>query len=211
MKYKLIKGQWVCALEGLAQIISIHDFYVEEFSPEYMEGKKKPGEYSHSICVYKLLCDYNGKIRKRSLVQYSNIDMCEPVTGEYQILLDKVKTQNLTEFERHQNLTVKKTPVPPVKLFFRYQNADLASLNAGINAINHELDKPFIFPDFKKAVENHGLDIDFSKANKKPDLRPPDFYISLYIDNFVVRNKQTLFTKVEGIISDWQAAVVNQA
>ncbi len=210
MTNELKKGHWVCALEGLAQIDSIHDFYVEQFSSEYLEEKKKVGEFSHRICVYKLLCDYDGKIRKRSLIQYSNVDMCEPVTGEYQILLDKVKIKNLTEYERHQSLIVKKIPVPPVKLFFKHPNTDLESLSAGINAIDQELDKPFVFPDFKKAVEYQGLDIDFSKANRNPDLRPPDFYISFCCDSFVVRNKQILFTKVEGVINDWQAAINNQ-
>jgi hypothetical protein len=60
-------GQWVELIEGIGQVIYVRENFVEKFTEEYFEGKKV-GAYIYDVVVCKLLCDFNGKIRKKNRV-----------------------------------------------------------------------------------------------------------------------------------------------
>ncbi|MET0116408.1 MAG: hypothetical protein ABW090_03180 [Sedimenticola sp.] len=198
-------GQWIQTEEGVGQVISTHDLYVEEYSPDFLEGKKEIGELLVRVCVYKILSDYQGKIRKRKIIITSNIEYCDPISNEYKRIINKIIHENPAAFNRFMKLECNKNLYDEHRIFFQNRSHNIESLKAGIDEINQELNKPFVFKDFKMAVKKHGLDIDFAKANKNPDLRPPDFYISLFNENYAIRNKQALFTKVQITINDWHS------
>ena len=60
-------GQWINTDEYFAQIIAINEEYVEKYSYAYFDGKKV-GEYMGDILICKVLCDFNGKIKKRNRI-----------------------------------------------------------------------------------------------------------------------------------------------
>ena len=52
------EGEWFCAIEGLAILDKVYDFYFEEY--DRIPQNKKIGDYNRSIVQYRLFCDYDG-------------------------------------------------------------------------------------------------------------------------------------------------------
>lgn len=202
----LTKDQWIVTEEGICQVISTHDYYIEEYSLEYLEGNSDIGDFSKTICVYKILCDYEGNIRKRNIVKYANAKYFGPVSKKYKPTIEKVKKESPDEFERFIKFTSKKKPFLVETFFFCYEEQSaLNDLKLAVEEIGAELGDAFSFQDFKDAVIKEKLDINFSKANINSELRPADFIIALYNNDLIVRNKQAIFAGLRVIVSDWRS------
>ena len=80
-------GNWVDAYEGIGKVISISNFYVEEYSSEFRGGVELGSSLTSQV-VYKILCDFKGKLRKRNVFSSCSIDICTPICSESSILLN---------------------------------------------------------------------------------------------------------------------------
>ena len=84
---KIKKGEWFCAIEGIAIAEKIHTFYYEEFD-DIPEGRKL-GDYNLSMVEYKLFCDFDGLPIKRNRHKIFRADWCSPISAKYVEILDK--------------------------------------------------------------------------------------------------------------------------
>lgn len=197
------ENDWIVTEEGIGQVISMYDRYVEKFSPSFLNSEKRLGEFDFKVCKYKLFMNFDGKIRKRSAIFTTNINYCEELSEKYQKLRDEVLEHNREAFEKFLNLKVNIPLTVNFELFFRNESGiNLDVMKGDIKEISASLSKPFGFEEFLRFVDNKGLEIDLDKANKNPNLTAPDFYIRLHNENYATRNKTLLFKKVELIINN---------
>lgn len=198
----LSNDQWIETEEGIGQVISLHDCYVEKFSPSFLSGEKSLGELDLKICQYKLFMNFEGKIRKRSAIFTLNANYCEKLSDRYRKLRNEVIEQNGEAYDKFQSDKAKKPLKVNFELFFHNESGiDLDSMKESVKGINASLNKPFVFDDFIELVDNKGLAIDFDKANKNPNLKVPDYYIRLHNENYDSKDKKLLFNKVELIVN----------
>jgi hypothetical protein len=195
-------ADWIVTEDGIGQVLSYHNCYVEKYSPSFLRGEKKIGVLDHVICQYKLFMDFEGKIRKRNAILTSNANYCEKLSDKYQKLLNEVIEQNSEAYKKFQSYKAKNSQKINFELFFHNERGvDLDSMKESVKGINASLNKPFVFDDFIKLVDNQGLAIDFAKANKNPNLNIPDYYIRLHNENYGSKDKKLLFNKVELIVN----------
>lgn len=94
---RLIKeGEWFCAIEGLAILDKVYDFYFEEY--DRIPQNKKIGDYNRSIVQYRLFCDYDGHPIKRNRCKISEADYCSPMCAKYEKVLKKSIKDNPKEY-----------------------------------------------------------------------------------------------------------------
>lgn len=200
MDTKLKVGQWVDALEGIGQVLSLHDFFVEEFNPEIAEGKKV-GDSLLTLCVYKMLCDFKGKVRKRNLVLSCNANMCKPICHDSRLVLDEIQNGKPEAYKKYSDFKSKKPLGEPVDIWLRLPVDQLDDLRNGIAIVNQKLDKPFTYIEFLEALKANGIDLDFTSMHKQDPVGSSDFIVSFFNKDYLVKDKRALFTDVRGVIN----------
>jgi len=95
---KYEKNCWVSALQGVARVIASVDVHVEEYSSAYISGKKNVGDYLHTLVVYKVLCNYDGVIRKRFKSDSSNQSLISLANERSLELIDKIQKKEQYKF-----------------------------------------------------------------------------------------------------------------
>lgn len=198
MKSKLTKDQWVDGLDGIGQILSLHNFYVEEYSPEIIEGKSV-GDFLRTIAVYKVLCHFNGKVRKRNIILSCNANLCRPISKNSQDFVKAIQDNQPNDYEKYIAYQKKKPIDHTVDIWLKVPVEIRMQIQEGISSINKELNKPFIYPEFEEKLKDHRIKINLDLMHN--DEYPPknNFIISFFNDNFLVKNKRALFTMVKGI------------
>lgn len=193
-------GQWVDAFDGIGQVLSLHDFYVEEFSPEIMEGKKL-GDYLLTLCVYKVLCDFEGKIRQRNLILSCNVNMCKPICHDSKLMLDEIQNEKPEDYRKYTVYKSKKPIGGPVDIWLRMPEDQLDLLQNGIEVVNKNVDKPFNYPEFLEALKEAGVYLDFSSMHQHNPIRSSNFIVSFFNKDYLVEGKRALFSDVKGVIN----------
>jgi len=194
-------NDWVMVDDGLAQVLSMHDLHIEEFMPDYYMpdyngGRTKVGDFLQTMCVYKLLCDYDGKLRKRNRILSCNAAYCSPLDREYEIVIQKLERLNPDELERFRKVELKKPIRHVFPMFFHQDGLDLEAIQSEVELIGDNLPKPFVFSDFVAELKNRSVDLDLSRAGANPGITPSSFHIGLVSENYLVRDKRLLLVSV---------------
>lgn len=198
----LSNEQWIETEEGIGQIISLHDCYVEEFSPSFLSGEKNLNDLDYTICHYKLFMNFEGTVRKRSAIFNTNAFYCGELSEKYRKVLGQKIEKNSEAYEKFLKLKSKKPVKVNFDLFFHDTgDVDIGGLKGEIEKLNLAMNKPFIFEDFLRLLSDKNLDIDLIKANKNPNLTLSDFYIRLHNEDYASKDKKLQFKKVELIIN----------
>lgn len=198
MDCKLKIGQWVDAFEGIGQVLSIHDFFVEEFSPEAVKGQEI-GDFLRTIVVYKMLCDFDGKIRKRKLILSCNANMCSPISQESQLIINSIQAEKTEIFRKYLDFKDKKPLGELVDIWFSLPIEHIKEIQEKIAIINNELNTPFTYPTFVEKVNQHYVNIDLNSMHDQDRQGISNFIISFYNQELIVRNKRCVFSGVKGI------------
>jgi len=204
---KLKAGDWVVNEDGIAQVVSMHSTYIEEFSINYLNGSQAIGDLEYELCAYKVLCNFDGKPRKRNIRLVMNAEYCEPVSGEYLALLSNFKVKHPREYARFTDFKSKVPIKRSYHLSFHYRHPDLSGLIESVAAIDSELPKPFVFSDFDKLAKTKKLNLDISRAYADPNIQPADFFLRLYNEDLATRDNKMLFWEVRLTEHDWRNVV----
>ena len=196
---------WIETEHGIGKVLSLHNCYVEKYSPSFLEGEKKLNDLDCVICKYKLFMNFDGSVRKRNMVLSSNASYCAQLSDEYKGLLNQAIKANENNYEKFLAFKPTKSKPVIVELFFRNKKStDLELLKKQVTEINNDLQKPFIFDDFEHLLLNKAETIKLQDANKNPDLQPPDYIIRLYNNEYSRSGKNLLFEKVDFTINEWR-------
>jgi len=194
-------GDWIMVDKGLAQVLSVQDLYIEEFMPDYYlpaynDGGTKVGDFLRTMCVYKLLCNYDGKLRKRNRILSCNAEYCTPLSREYEAVVEKLGQQSPDELERFRKIELEKPIQHVFPMYFRQEGLDLETLQNEVERISEDLAKPFVFSDFVAELKNRSVDLDISRAGDNPDNTSATFYIGVVSENYLVRDKRLLLVSI---------------
>lgn len=158
-------GQWIGFTEGLGQVLFIREDYVEKFSPEYFDGKKV-GEDLGDILVYKQLCDFTGKLRKKDLINWAPARYCEPISDQYRKMVEAIKSNSPEEYRKYLVYDSRLVSTVTTEISFRVSPDAVATYKKLIDEINATLKKPFTLKEFLATASEMKLPLDFNKASK---------------------------------------------
>lgn len=200
MSETIAEGQWIDAYEGIGKVLSIHEFFVEEFSPDICRGKKL-GEHLLTLCVYKILCDFGGQIRKRNLIRTCNISVCRPLCAKSQAVLENVQEKNVEDYKRFNEFKSKSPVGEWVNIWLDLPEAKLNRCKEFVDDLNVNLSKPFTYPEFRNMLDQSEFNPGLGSMHQKDRPNGSNFIISLFNEDFRVQEKRTLFTQVKGVIN----------
>ena len=107
-----VVGDWIDAYDGIGIVLSVNPIYVEEYSREL---DKTVGDELQKIIVYKIFCNYEGKVIKRKVVRSCSDSLCSIMSDDSKGVLEKAieedkpyynKFISLSESEIHNEITV---------------------------------------------------------------------------------------------------------
>ncbi len=187
-------GQWVGTENGYGQIIYIRPFFVEDYE-NYRQGRKN-GEFIRFIYICKILCGFEGKIKKsRRIDIYTSIS---PIDKEGLVHLKNIKEHQKEEYEKYiffdDKISINK------QLFRDYKldnlDYDKILIENQIKDINNRLYPAFTYKEFIKVFKEYDFPfkienmVQYGEGNKNS--------IMLRFDSFLykVKGKEVIFDNV---------------
>lgn len=187
-------GQLINTYDGIAEVIIVSDYYVEEFSQEENSDKVN-GDYFRGICAYKILCDYDGGFRKRDRVKSCRLDMCSILSEETSAMISRLKKESPEEFKRFESYKIKKKLGDKVDLWLNIPVEHVDNVVKGFENVARSVGENFTFDEFTNLLKINGVD-DVLKTMHHSDIGVrKNCIIDLFNEGFIVRDKQTVFTE----------------
>lgn len=199
-------GDWIDALDGVGRVEFSVDVHVEEFHAEWEghkdrepeDGGKKLGDPLLTMVIYKMLCKFNGKLRKRDLLQSCNASLCGPIDAESRAVIEKIQSEQPEAYKKFSDYREKKPFGSVVNLAQPVTPESAASVEQSLKATIEKLATPFTFDALHALARDEGLDL-LADRGKAIDRAAPDLVLTvqLFNDLFKVRGKRALFTEIE--------------
>lgn len=181
--------------EGIGQVIYVRENFVEEFTEEYFEGRKV-GDYIYDVLVCKLLCDFNGKIRKKNRVLAVRDRYCKPIDKESKRIVDFVKSESPKEYRDYVIWDDKSDIGGSVAIEFAVPGDLISHLQQQIGAINDALPSSFTLKEFLALSAEKNLSLDFGQAKKYVPGTGLNFSVILFNRLYKTVGKKRIYTKV---------------
>lgn len=138
-------GQWMECEDGYGQILYIRDLFVESFSID--QGEKRIGDFLRTIFICKILCDFDGKIKKRKRINsYTSINPIKKINLEQ---VKKIK-KNEKEYYDYIHYEDKIDICRQIFLVYKTDASNKEELKSQIAEINNRLQPAFTFKEFVK-------------------------------------------------------------
>lgn len=197
------QGQWIDALDGIGRVEFSQDHYVEEFHFEWEGHKqelptdrvKKLGDHLQTVVVYKLLCKFDGKLRKRGLLTSCNARYCNELEKKSKAVLEKIKTGQPDAYQRFLDYREKKPFGAVIGLEIVVTTESAPLIEGKLRAITENLACPYTFDEFNELAKREDLDLLGDIGSRTSD----DLVIGIHMFNemFKVRDKRALFTETD--------------
>lgn len=187
-------GQWVITEDGYAQIMYIRPFFVEDY--ENNRQGRKNGEFIRYVYVCKILCGFDGKIRKAKRINiYTSIN---PIDEKGLFHSNFIKENHKDEYLKYLFYEDKISLSKQLFLNFRLDMLDFNKeiVDAQIKEINYKLYPAFTYKEFAIELKKYNLPfkvenlIEYGGDNKKS--------LMLRLDSslYKVKDKETIFNNV---------------
>ena len=192
-------NDWVDALDGIAQVIEIQKIYREEYPLSSLPPKKsEEGKLLNTIIIHKVLCDFEGKIRKRNLVQHCSLDLCTPLCNESKEVLNELKSTKPRELEKFEAIS-------QTREFNNYINTWIRVKDSGVQEVIDFLNKEFTISTFEfsdvidavKSKFNYEESWDFFTNETE---RTKQIVLKLNNTNYRFKGKKAVFTDLQAFI-----------
>ena len=148
---QLVKiNDWVDALNGIGQVLSIKQIYRENYPLTSRPPKNnQQSGLINTIVIHKVFCDFDGKIRKNNVVQHCSLEVCTPISDDSVYLLSKLKQSKSKEIEKFTMITQTKDIDNFINTWIRVKSQQAQRI---ANYLNEEFDSPaFHFSDMCSA------------------------------------------------------------
>lgn len=192
LKFEL--GEWVSTEDGYGQIMYVRPFFVEDY--ENNRQGRKNGEFIRYIYVCKILCGFEGKIKKAKRINiYTSIS---PISKEGLTYLKNIKENQKEEYEKYIFFDDKISICD--QLFVKYKldifDYDKELVEKQIKEINSRLYPAFTYKEFSKIFKEYNFPfklesiVEYGEGDKN--------CIQLRFDSFLykVKDKQVVFNNV---------------
>ncbi len=191
-------GQWVITDDGYAQIMYIRPFFVEDY--ENNRQSRKNGEFIRYVYVCKVLCGFDGKIRKAKRINiYTSIN---PIDEKGLYHFNYIKENLKEEYVKYLIYEDKISICKQLFLYFRLDELDFNEeiTKTQIKEINNILYPTFTYRDFAKEFKKYNFPfklenlLEYGEGNKNCILLRFDSYL------YKVKDKEVIFDYVRVMI-----------
>ena len=174
----LTEGEWFCAIEGIAIVERIYNFYFEEYS--CIPRNKNYGDYNLSMVQYKLFCDFDGHPIKRNRFKIFNMAYCSPINSKWEKVLKKSINENPKEYTSFIKLRNIKESKGCVMLTYTFSKNTKNKITLFLEQIQRQLPPKFTFLDLLKTAVDNGNTINM--MDFIDDTYDLSSYIRIYLD-----------------------------
>ncbi len=197
IKFEL--GQWVGTENGYGQIMYIRPYFVEDYEND-RKGRKN-GEFIQFIYVCKILCGFDGKIKKSKRINiYTSISQ---IDKDGLVHLKDIRENQKKEYEKYILYDDKISIYD--ELFVKYKldivDYDKEFVEKQIKQINIRLYPAFTYKEFIKVFKEY--DFPFQSENIVQYGHNISNYIELRFDSnlYKIKDKEVVFDNVKVIRS----------
>lgn len=145
-----------------------------------------------TLVLYKLLCDFEGKIRKRSLVQCEEIKSCEILTKSSAIIRDNIKDNFTKEYKKFLNYKIKMPVSNVVTSLINVPEEYVKEIEVFINEC---FDTPFTYADLLEKIGEHFtmIDLDIYSLHRSFSRTKNNLQLILFNDDYLVDGRRAVF------------------
>ena len=150
-------GQWIACEDGIGQVLSIKEVYRESFE-ESKEGEKV-GELRQTNAICKILCDFDGRIKKRKRIKSFLQKHCTPITSNYQQIIDSIKNDYPSDYYAYILYDDILEVSNVIRLRYKVSKEYFVAIHQSIERIRNRLLPAFTFKDFAKEIKKENVPI----------------------------------------------------
>ena len=190
-------GQWIYTDEYYAQILMVNENYVEKYSYAYFDGNKV-GEYTDDSLVCKVLCDFNGKIKKKNRIIIASSNWSRALKTDEKKIIKEIKTTQPEEYRSYITYNEKSTIGDSLSIYLSLSEKEIEKAFDEINIISEKLPKAFTFKEFVKTAKSINFSLDFEKSLGYQSGWGETFSINFFSPLSKTVNKQKVYSRLWG-------------
>jgi hypothetical protein len=137
--------------------------HVEKYTSEFYEGIKV-GSYIRDCIIYKILCDFEGKIRTRKRINYVRDDYANLIDNKYSHYVSDIKNNQPDEYRKFVVYDEKSEFGVCISIHFSLSPEEIEDAEIKMASINKSLPRSFTFKEFEKISKAHELKLDFKNS-----------------------------------------------
>ena len=139
-------GQWVTCSLGYGQIMYIRAYYIEDYE-NHRQGRKN-GEFIRYMYIIKILCGFDGKIRKSNRI--INSTSIEAIDEQGLKFVEKIKKEQKEEYNKYILYDEKVSLTRGLNLDYKLDtiNYDENQVIEQLNEIYYSLSPSFTYKEF---------------------------------------------------------------
>lgn len=189
--------EWIDADDGIAQVYSCSQFFTEEFHDDYT-GTFQTGEPTHEIVIYKLLCDFKGKPTTRQIYRHCGKIFCTPICSKSMGVLDEFKKAHPEHFAKYAKRDKVKVIPHVIGITATVEEKYVKPIHDFLNEFAKTLEAPFTYEPVHKALLEQFPEVKL--FNRDQFRKTNNLVILLHNDDYIVRDKRAVLTKLEAVI-----------
>ena len=190
-------GQWIYTDEYYAQILMVNEDYVEKYSCAYFDGKKV-GEYIGDTLICKILCDFNGKIKKRNRIIIASSNWSRTLKADEKKTLKEIKTKQPEEYSSYITYNEKNSIGETLSIYLPLSEKEIENAFDEINLISEKLPNAFTFKEFVKTAKSLNFSLDFEKSLGCQPGWGETFSINFFNPLAKTVNKEKVYSRIWG-------------
>ena len=199
MTKKLKEDEWIDTSDGIGKVISVNDFYVEEYSNEYKKGKSI-GEYSRTILIYKIYLDFLGNPRKRNYFKSSNEKLCSRLSNNSEELVNRFKSKYVHEYENIEKKKFNFNLSNKVTYWINVPEEKIEDITNKVTEFKRIMPKKFNYLDIMRFIEDKDGGIDILSLNNSYTRARNNLGLILDNMNYEVKDHRALFSDVKVVV-----------
>lgn len=150
-------GDWISCEDGIGQIIYVRDLFYENYIERDEKSKLKIGDIYKTFFIIKLLCDFEGKLKKKNLFVFHQAIYCNSLSKKYIELVEKIKFEKKDDYRRYIIYDEKIELNYSVSLDYRIDPEEKNKIINIISNLTWELWPAFTFDDFCKKIKEKNI------------------------------------------------------
>lgn len=192
-------GDWVDVREGIGQVVFSNDLYIESWMNHNNSLDGNDGEYQDTIIVYKILCDYSGKLRKRNIYSSATSKLCGHASQESLSLIYDMKDKESSHLEKFLNNKYDDNkPIGCVhNIAINISSENREELMKSIEEFslnNHDL---FGYLQLEAYLNQNGFNLNSMRVHESRGLDKEDkTIIQLFNKSYITKNNKRMFSSV---------------
>jgi len=185
-------GDWVDGLNGIGKLISLTSIYADEL--DNLIWNKEIGSELGEVATYKVLCDFNGKLKKRIFFDCVSTQICKPIGKDSKKIIDSLLLSNPEEINNFESKQSKKI----FGEWLDFQVPFNENLIEECERINPTMES-FTFSEYAEKLKEIGIDI---YSLKTKSVSRPYVTLSFFNENYKYYRKERIFTEVNCTLMD---------